>query len=257
MNKMLNRLTWDTIGKMDRDNTYFVLPISSMEQHGKHLPVGTDDIILERVLENICEGKSVFESIYFLPTIHYGNSCEHCGFPGTISLRADTVVAMIEDVLSGMKQHAFKNLIILNSHGGNSDLLRAFAQEWKLAYSINVYTINIWASGFFNDAAGMIKTPLEYEIHAGEIETSILMHTDGDCVKREMILRGLDVYATLNDYDCGWTSKELSPGNGIIGAASKADAETGEKILEYMRRKILFYFSQIIQGNRPDKWQTL
>lgn len=253
MKNQLSRLSWDDIDRLDREKTYFVLPISSLEQHGRHLPVGTDDMILQRVLQNICVDDNISKDIYFLPTIHYGNSHEHYGFPGTISLRIKTIAAIIEDVLAGMKQHAFQNVIVLNSHGGNSDLLCAFAQEWAFAYSINVYTINMWASSFFDDAKSMIQTPLEYDIHAGEIETSILMHTDSDCVKGDMISSETDVFAALDPCDYAWTSAHLSPENGVIGGASRASAQTGDKVLRYICSKIVRDLNRIAQKEQQLK----
>ena len=82
----LNSLSWADVRDMNRKKLAYVLPVSSTEQHGRHLPLGTDDLILQTALDRLQETEQ-FRNIYLrLPALHYGNSFEHLDFPGTCLL---------------------------------------------------------------------------------------------------------------------------------------------------------------------------
>jgi len=180
-----------------------------------------------------------------LPVVHYGNSHEHLAFPGVISISCDTIVAIIRDVLKCMKMHGVKKLVILNSHGGNTALVEAYAQEWEVEFGIKVYTISIWSPYFFRGAELGVETPLSLEIHAGEMETSVLQYGMPEMVREEKRTPELDHPVELLDYYTGWLVKDVSPDNGQMGMASRATKEKGKAIVEYMGNKICSYLVDI------------
>ena len=241
----LNCHTWEELASMDRNNAIFLLPISALEQHGKHLPLGTDDFILAAVLEDVRKDTRLTADYLMLPTLHYGNSAEHLDFFGTISLSCTTIVNIVEDVLRCMVDQGFKKLVFINSHGGNSALLQAFSQEWQQKFGIRVYHINFYSSGFFREAAPLLETPLCTDVHAGELETSILLHKMPELVRQEKISSTENVFITLYDYYSGWLTSEYAPGNGTIGVPTRASAEKGKAILSYIQNQVVNYLFQI------------
>ncbi|MGI6030884.1 MAG: creatininase family protein [Eubacteriales bacterium] len=241
----LNRYTWEEVAAMDMEHTYYVLPISSLEQHGKHLAMGADDFILQCALKELYKKEEITANMLCLPILHYGNSHEHLDFKGVVSFSCDTIVAIIRDILRCMKMHGVKNLIILNSHGGNSSLIDAYAQEWEVEFGIHVYTISLWAPGFFRGAELGVETPLAHEIHAGEMETSILMYGMPEMVRKDKISEKYDVRLNLREYYAGWNSADLSPDNGVMGVASKATVQKGEAIVKYMGDRMCSYLLDI------------
>ena len=240
----MNSLSWQDIGEMEADACY-VLPIASLEQHGRHLPAGTDDFILHSLLKRLKEDKRITGLMLLLPAIHYGNSREHLAFPGTVSLSNATIVSIIEDVLFSMKARNIKKLIILNSHGGNTALLNACVKEWKQQFGLSVFAVNLWDSSFFDGVQPLIETPVSLDIHAGEIETSLLQEAMPAAVHQDRISPALDRLAPLKPYGDGWFSADLSPGNGVLGAPSKASSEKGKKLLQYCVDRIVEYFLDI------------
>ncbi|GHV96094.1 creatininase [Spirochaetia bacterium] len=240
-----NSLSWQDIDEMDTEGACYVLPIAAMEQHGRHLPLGTDDFILQTILKNLKEDKRITGNMLLLPAIHYGSSHEHLDFPGTVSLSSNTIISIVEDILFSLKMHKIKKLIILNSHGGNTSLLNAHVKEWKQKYCFPVFVINLWDSSFFDEVQTLIETPLSSDIHAGEIETSILQHAMPSVVHHDRISTSLDCLVTLKPYGDGWFSVELSPHNGVLGAASKANPEKGKRLLQYITDRIIRYFLEI------------
>ena len=132
-----------------------------------------------------------------------------------------------------MQAHRFRRLVIVNSHGGNTALLQAYAQEWEQRYGIEIDTVNFWVSGFYTDAQKLLDTPLSWDIHAGELETSLMLHLYPNLVAREAITPEHDVLATLSDQHPGWSTHTLSPGNGTLGRPTQATAQKGALLFEY------------------------
>lgn len=241
----LNQYTWDELADMDPESVSYLLPISSLEQHGRHLPMGTDDFILQCVLKELAHRSEIQANILCLPILHYGNSHEHLAFRGVVSLSCQTIVSVVRDLLTCMKAHGIKRLVILNSHGGNSDLLNAYAQEWEAEFGIRIYAIHLWSASLFQGAELPVQTPLSLDIHAGEMETSILEYGMPEVVRNEKIDARFDTKIHLKSYYPGWNSADLSPENGVIGCASLATEEKGRQLISYIGDKISSYLVDI------------
>lgn len=235
----MNELTWKEISVMDRARTYCIIPISSLEQHGLHLPVGTDDLILESAIKSIEKAKiDAGYNLLILPPIKYGNSIEHMNFPGTVTLKTRTIISIIEDIVESLSINYFKNIICLNSHGGNTDLLHSIAQELRYKHDVRIYNIDLWASSFFQGTESLLETDYESEVHAGEIETSILKFTNDNLVKDYLCDKEeLNNRIVLKDYNFSWLSNDISI-TGVIGDARASTADKGKKIVEYIEIKI-------------------
>ncbi len=247
MLRYLNELAWPDVAALNPATTYYLLPISALEQHGRHLPLGTDDYILHSALQCLQRDTNAESTILALPAVHYGNSHEHIQFAGTVSFSCATIVAIVEDVLASMRRGGFDKLILLNAHGGNTALLDAYAQEWEAKFGARVYNMSLWASPFFSDAQSLIETPLQHEVHAGEIETSLLLQACPQFVKRDEMGPNADCPLTLKPFYSGWSSASLSPGNGAIGVPSKATAEKGATLHEYIAKRVLAMLDEIRQ----------
>lgn len=239
----LNSYGWSDIKKLDRDHLAYVLPISSNEQHGRALPVGTDDFILQTSLDAFEKSDPPLKNTFLrLPAIHYGNSFEHIDFDGTITLKASTIIAIIEDIMGCMVQHHVRYLVIVNSHGGNAPIFQAMAQEWTQRFGIRIFNINYFGSDFFANAQHIFDTNINQDIHGGEIEVSYLSYALPKVVHMDRLDSEKDVFVNLHDYDPGWLSRDLSPNNGLIGGASHSTVEKGERIFRYVQNKLASYF---------------
>ncbi len=113
------------IEALDRDHTVVVLPLGSVEQHGRHMPLGTDTILAHSVVEAAAERLS--GRIVILPSPWYGLSAHHMRFEGTISLRATTLMALVEDIIASLVAHRFRRILVVNGHGGNNGTLDVLA----------------------------------------------------------------------------------------------------------------------------------
>jgi creatinine amidohydrolase len=245
MLRRLQNLPWNVLDTLSREQATYLLPISATEQHGWHLPLGTDDLILEAALNALESRNDVPGELLRLPTLHYGNSHEHLDFAGTLSLTCGTLAQIVENVLECMQLHGFRRLVIVNSHGGNTALLQAYAQEWEQRFSIGVYAINFWASDFFAGAQAMVQTALSSDIHAGELETSLMMYLYPQLVRIAHIAPANDVEASLGEYHSGWNTRQLSPQFGTLGNASYATQAKGEQLFSFLCDQLAFALRQI------------
>ena len=127
-----------------------VWPVAALEQHGPHLPLGTDALVLDAIIAGCREGLGKDFNGLFLPTLSYGKSPEHMNFAGTVSLRAETLLAMAVDVVSSLARHGFKDFVFFNGHGGNAALLQSYAFDLRDRFDVRVYNLDLWGGGFFN-----------------------------------------------------------------------------------------------------------
>jgi len=190
-----------------------ILPIGSIEQHGPHLPLGTDWIIVREVAKRLAEKLG---NCYLLPAIPYSNSQEHLGFSGTISLKPSTLAQMIKDIILSLYLHNIKKVIIISGHGGNL-IIKPTIRELNLEYP----DLKIIHSG------PMGEKPLD--IHAGDRETSCILSINERLVRKEKVVDFIpDVTQEYLDYV---GMKPLSK-YGTWGRASRASKEKGEKLLK-------------------------
>lgn len=241
----LKEYTWAEREAMQSEDITYILPISALEQHGRHLPLGTDDDILQTVLEGLRADTTLRGRYLCLPAIHYGCSREHMDFCGTVTLSNHVMEGLIEDILASAQRHQVKRVVIINSHGGNAALIEANARHWEQQFGLRVYMLSFFHSGFFRDGVLPLQTPVALDIHAGEIETSILLHRRPELVRTDQIRGEYDCCSGTCEFIPGWSTAELSPGNGVLGAPSLASAEKGEAIFHYMVDRIRDFLREL------------
>lgn len=172
--------------------TTAILPLGSTEQHGPHLPFATDTLIADAVAARVAQRLG---GALCLPAVPLGCADEHLGFPGTLSLADDTLLAMVRDGGRALARHGFTRLLVFTAHGGNYGALRAGAP--RLAQELAPLRLDV-----FLDAACLTErleavarghgvTPGEAGQHAGELETSILLALVPGLVRRERMAPGL------------------------------------------------------------------
>ena len=239
-----DQMTSPEIGALSRQQL-ILLPVSATEQHGDHLPLATDRMIGEHFCNELEKHRS--PKILILPSLGIGCSEHHLDFSGTLSLSHQTFWNQMEEVLHSVKTHDFRKLLVFNSHGGNQgigqvmvehfgrrhpEVLLVFATWWKLALE-SLHTLNESGPG----GAG----------HAGEFETSLMLHIAPQLVRREKITRG----ANQKTFD--WAEgdllsgpqaslfrsmKEMTP-NGVFGDPTYASAEKGKAITKVVMSALL------------------
>jgi len=233
--RFLPRLTSRQIREMPKEDALVILPIGAVEQHGPHLPVITDALIGEATLTLALERLPAHAPVWLLPPIAYGKSNEHLGLPGTVSISAATLQGLVTDIAASLKLSGFRKLLLFNTHGGNVDLLNVVSREIRIAHDMTVFYLSPSSLGAAN---GVIDPEeLEYGIHGGDYETSIVMAIKPDWVQKQWLVSELPNigdkrFLTLEgSIRFAWRMADISE-TGICGDATKATAAKGEIIQE-------------------------
>ena len=121
---LFSEMSWEEVKEYLARDDRVILPLGSTEEHGRHLGLGTDSIEAEA----IARGAGETTGVIVAPTLHYGMALMQMAFPGTISLRPTTLVAVLEDVLRSLYRHGFRRVLVVNGHGGNAAALSSAVQ---------------------------------------------------------------------------------------------------------------------------------
>ena len=199
-----------------------VLPIGSFEQHGEHLPLITDALVAQLIASTIAEAYNLF----LLPPLTISCSHEHAGFAGTVSLSARTLHAVIEDIRASLRQSGIEKLVLVNGHGGNYVLSNIVQEANVSGPSITLFPTRTDWDAARRDAG--LETSAHDDMHAGELEVSLLLHAWPDLVGADyksadhmaerplLLVRGVDAYSN----------------SGVLGRPSLGTAEKGKAVLE-------------------------
>lgn len=238
--RFLPRLSSTQIKNLQKRDSLVILPIGAVEQHGPHLPVFTDTLLAETVLEESLKYVPSDSNIWFLPSMPYGKSNEHLGRAGTFSLSSSTLQSVILDIGRSLKQSGFRRLLLFNAHGGNNDLLNLIAREVRLETDLMVFRLNV--GGLALDEKFLDEKERLLGIHGGDYETSLIMASYPNWVREELPteyprLLQESTYLRFQKSNFAWTIDDVSA-SGILGNAKTASAEKGRSIYEHHRKQV-------------------
>jgi len=226
-------LTWKQVDALPRATTLLVLPTAAIEQHGHHLPLATDTLINNLLLGKALERVPADLPIYALPPVCYGKSNEHIGFPGTLSVSAQTFLAVVRDLGASIAAAGFRKVVLYNTHGGNSSLVDVLARDLRAEFGLQTYSLFGSAGASFDGVSAQERT---YGFHAGEIETAFLLHAAPELVQVDQYtsnyIARVDKPELLkpegSSANFAWLTKDIAP-SGVLGDPSPATAGNGER----------------------------
>jgi creatinine amidohydrolase len=221
---------------MMREGRILLQPIGSFEHHGPHLPLATDAIIADSVARAVVTGNPSLD-VSVLPTLAYGLSTEHIWAPGTVTLSVPTLLGILDDIAASAVRAGAERLAILNSHGGNTHLLRVACREIRARHGLDTFLLHCELPPDNGGPPGDLREE-GWGIHGGLTETSIVLYLREDLVTLSRASRSIpswvDNYETLGlggAAEFAWLSNDLSP-DGVIGDPTLATAEEGKKRFE-------------------------
>jgi creatinine amidohydrolase/Fe(II)-dependent formamide hydrolase-like protein len=191
--RALDRMVWPEIERLVAGGaTTAVVPLGSTEQHGPHLPLATDTWIAEALAERFCA--RVPEAIR-LPALALGCAPEHLAFPGTLSLRPETLGALLVDLARSLRTHGFARAFVFSAHGGNDAALRAAVPAVRAAaapMAVIAFTDRAAVTAAVARASAALGVPPGATgLHAGESETSIVLALRPEAVRVEALAPGV------------------------------------------------------------------
>ncbi|HKN08643.1 MAG TPA: creatininase family protein [Pseudomonadota bacterium] len=219
---------------LDPGITMAILPVAATEQHGPHLPVMTDTAIAEGMIRTVLARLPDELSVLYLPIQMIGKSNEHLRSPGTITYSAENLIRIWVEIGESIARAGLRKMVIVNSHGGNTEVIGIVARELRVRQNMLVATTQ-WRR-FGLPASLYSDFDARHGIHAGDIETSLMLHFRPDLVDmakaRLFPSKAADMehdYMHLRpagQHGFGWIAQDLNA-DGALGDASAATAEKG------------------------------
>lgn len=222
-----------------------VIPIGTVEQHGPHLPVATDTLIPIKIAELLAEKTKVFVA----PPVFYGNSLSMIDMKGVFTITPETLASLLIDLCRSFARHGFKKIVFINGHGGNSHVLNFIGQKARIETGAQIVRIDWWLS-----AAEEISKICEKEVmHADEGETSMMLACRPDLVDMSKAVKDKvsdELVHMLTDGKPKNMPQVYMPFHGrsktgIVGDATKASKEKGEKILKAVVENIVNFLGRL------------
>lgn len=245
-------LAWTDFAAGDTENWIAVLPVAAVEQHGPHLPVGVDAYIGEGYLKEVARLLPDDIPAVFLPLQAVGKSNEHVHFPGTLTLSAETVIRAWTEIGESVRRAGVRKLVIVNSHGGNVPILDIVSRDLRARLGMLAVTVSWHRFGY---PEGLFSAQeRQHGIHAGGVETSLMMAFRPDMVRSEEVrdfppatLAMEQEFAFLRagtPAGFGWMAQDIQPA-GAMGDATEASLEKGETCALYGARAFVELLSDV------------
>lgn len=239
----LSDLKWPEVDVLDRD-VPVVIPIAAHEQHGRHMPLHTDSLLLGEVVRRSEE--QLGAHALFAPLTWLGNSHHHMDFPGTISAEPRVYLDVLNGLLENFLGHGFRRLLLLNGHGGNkvpgAQAVFETRQRHRDRGDLLLLSATYWDQAKVDDYGDEFgQTEMG---HAGEWETSMMLVIRPELVGDHQSVDEVPFGTAFIGADRGWTMPDRSE-PGHIGRPAEATAEKGEKLFDFFTRGVVGFIEEI------------
>jgi creatinine amidohydrolase len=212
-----------------------VLPVGATEQHGPHLPLGTDFLIVEHVTRAAAREAQPHLDVLVAPTFQIGSSHHHLSFGGTISLSTERYYGALRDMTESLIQSGFRRIFIVNGHGGNHELIQLVVRDLAQTHPCNLAAASYW--DLARESLAQREPDLGGRLpgHAGAFETSLIMAVHPDLVVNplphrtavELTRTSIPPAPYRAERHGFWTSID-----GFTDSPDQASPERGQRLLE-------------------------
>ena len=210
---------------LDKNKRYtYVISLGALEQHGPYAPLGTDSFAQDAIIKQVDQA---LPDVIFLPTLPFGPSYQHLGFMGTISLKPETLFAILTDIVESLQDNA-KTIFFVSWHGGNKPTMIEFIEKMQSKFA----ETNLAMITFGDEGADILAEDLlngDVDDHAGNTEVSIMLASKPDISKKPK------TGSTKDTVDFNWDKRIIElTAYGIIDSNPEwvASAEIGHKLIK-------------------------
>ncbi len=256
---MMRELSWSQIEPLANDKTIVIVPTAATEQHGRHLPIEVDCRIVEEVAKRAAERVADTTPVLVAPTLSFGVSGYHMGFPGSLTLSMATFITVVEELCESLIHHGFRRILILNGHGGNNDPNKIAARNVADRTGVAVAAASYW-----NVAADELAPFQDNEVdaipgHACGFETACMMVLRPELVTEDAMFSSPAASAGRGEYfkkRLQWREAkvQLPQQAGVVrehgwdGDPTKGTPEKGEKYLSLIENRLADFLLTFASG---------
>ncbi len=246
----LAKMTWEEVEKRLDESSVILVPVGSTEQHGPALPVDNDHFIATELATRTAEKVWDEMKITVAPTVVYGYSRHHMEFPGTVSIREQTLSMLLVDICRSLDGHGFSPIIMLNGHGGNTAAITNALHILRDDHDIIAYAVNWWSLAM--DKIKEVATPPVY--HACDMETSVAWYLDQRVLAEELVDEPgespLPDYIVPDMLDGSPTAQMATmmrqlTDTGNVGYSTQATREKGQAIADVVIERLVEFIKRL------------
>jgi len=249
---VLEEMIWPEVEKALSTVKVAIVPVGSCEQHGPNGTFVVDSSVAYEMSKRLAE--LCGEQVLVFPPVTYGYSAHHIPFPGTVTLRVNTLTAVLVDIAVSIAKHGFEKILFINGHGGNVPSLTSAVQILKYEHRVSAF----WSGCDPSLVAGgadryFPERDKSFSGHADEVELSYAMYLRPSVVRenREKGIKQLSIFNDCDTFVPGnqgvWNWKNDMTLNGSQGDARKASAEIGEQIVTDILDQLEILVEKIIR----------
>lgn len=246
-------LTTEDFKAADPETWVAVLPVAAIEQHGPHLPVSVDTDLANGIVDRAMTLVDPAVPALRLPTQSIGKSNEHNSYPGTLTLRTETLIGLWTDICVSVLRAGIRKLIFVNMHGGQPQVVDIVSRDMRVRHGMFCVAGGFSALGVPHGLFS--KEEMNHGIHGGEFETSMMLHLRPEAVRMELadnfVPRSIDYEKEFSKLrfegggaGFGWMSQDNHP-SGAAGDASKADADRGRLCVDHAGRGLATLIGEV------------
>lgn len=242
-----DQMTSPDLAAVDREHTVVMIPIAAVEQHGPHLPTGTDTIICTAIAQEA--EQQLAERVLLTPTFWLGASAHHLRFGATLNLDLETYSSTLCDIGMSLLDDGFARLLFINGHGGNVDPMRVALRQLQHEYPGALLA----AGSYWSIAEDLIRETLEgdqkFVGHACEFETSMILHLKPELVAQDRVADAGKLVA--DNIDGLFLSRDMKhrTQQGCTGRPDLASAEKGRDLFEGIVARLVVTAAKLL--NEP------
>lgn len=251
-------LTKPALDAIDKDAAVAVLPVGAVEQHGPHLPLGTDIMIAEDLLAQALGRLAPGTPILTLPPQAVGWSPEHADYAGTLSQAPDVLTCAWGDIGRAVAGTGIRKLVLFNGHGGQPELLEIVCRTLRMEHDMLAFPIS-WF-GFGLPPLDLPAEEINQGIHAGAIETALMRALRPHLVDEASVTdfpaaapAWAERYAWLSPrgpLGFAWAMRDLNP-SGAVGDARLGTTAMGQQIADHVATALAGFLAEL-SAARPN-----
>ena len=245
----------------DAARTIAVLPVAAIEQHGPHLPLSVDTVLVNGVLAAALPRLPVAFKLLVLPTQAIGLSTEHARFPGTLTLKNETILRLWGDIAESVAAAGIRKLVLFNAHGGDVSVMDLVARDLRARLDMLVYSVSWFNLPLLDAQGGDVNARFSadeqrFGIHAGDMETSMMLALDPACVEMgkaqnfvsaaQARARQFEIVGNGKSAKLGWQMQDYNPA-GAVGNAAAASLDKGRALVDAAGRALARLLAEIDQ----------
>ena len=245
-------LTAQDFADIDAERVVAILPVGAVEQHGPHLPVRVDAAINAGIIARALELMPADCPALVLPMMPVGKSDEHLAFPGTLTLSCETLGRVWFELGESVHRAGIRKILFFNSHGGQPQLLEIVCRDLRV--KLGMFAVSAMWPRLIDMDALFDADENKHGIHAGQSETSIMLHLHPELVEMHRaenfvplsveIERESEILGRGSSVSFGWQTQDLHP-KGACGDATKATAELGAITVERAAQRLVVLIHEI------------